>query len=265
MTDWGSTLSPPEVIRDALASGYDGAELWWPGDERVQRAVQREIEQSGAVLSLLVASHDPQPGSHLRELDNQICAIADSGIPATHVTLHAGRDYWVDDDHDRLADWIAEARQRTGLDILVELHRSRMLYAAHQSDRVLRRHPELRVAFDVSHWLTVAESMLDDQPSAVEIAIERADHVHARIGHPQGPQVNDPEADEWATVVDQHLRWWDRIVARLRDEGKPVTFLAEFGPPDYAPSEPGTRRPLRDQRSSNLWMQRTIRERYRDD
>lgn len=161
-----------------------------------------------------------------------------------------------------LAERMLESRSRTGLDVLLELHRSRMLYSAHASQRILERHPDLRVTFDVSHWLVVAESMLADQRPAVDLAIERADHIHARIGHPQGPQVNDPEAEEWTAVVDQHLRWWDDIVGRLRSEGRAVTFLAEFGPVDYAPSTPGTRLPLRDPESSNLWMMRLLRERY---
>lgn len=262
MTDWGETLSPGDLVDAALAQGYDGVEAWWPGDPLDRDELTAAAKRSGAVLSLLVGSADPQPESHVRDLDDQVESIVHSGIDPVHVTLHAGRDHWDDRDQDLVAAWVCAARSSTGLDILVEMHRARILYAAHHSRRVLARHPGLRVTFDVSHWLAVAESMLADQPDAIDQAIDRADHIHARIGHPQGPQVNDPQSHEWAPVVEQHLLWWDRIVERLRREGKPVTFLAEFGPPDYAPSEPGTRRPLRDQKVSNLWMQRTIRSRY---
>ena len=55
----------------------------------------------------------------------------------------------------------------------------------------------LRVTFDVSHWCNVHESLLADQQETVDMTLQRVDHIHARIGHPEGPQVNDPRAPEW--------------------------------------------------------------------
>ncbi|WP_334152766.1 sugar phosphate isomerase/epimerase family protein [Microbacterium sp.] len=263
MTDWVAAAPVGDLVARAVEQGYDGVEVWWPRDPELQRRLGGVVASTGAALSLLVGSAHPDPATHIAEIERQLHDVSRSGCTPLHVTLHAGRDHWSDADHDRLAERIVESRSTTGLDILVELHRSRMLYAAHAARRILERHPDLRVTFDVSHWLVVAESMLEDQSDAIELAIARSDHVHARIGHPQGPQVNDPEAAEWCEVVEQHLRWWDRIVHRLRSEGRPVTFLAEFGPIDYAPSEPGSRRPLRDPESSNRWMQRVLRDRYR--
>lgn len=263
MTDWVTPLPAVELVAHALEQGYDGIEAWWPAEPAAQRMLRAAVENAGVELSLLVGSAQPEPATHIAEIERQLRDVAASGLAPLHVTLHAGRDHWDDADHDRLAGTIVDNRQITGLDVLVEMHRSRMLYAAHAARRILQRHRDLRVTFDVSHWLVVAESMLEDQSASVELAIERADHVHARIGHPQGPQVNDPEAEEWREVVDQHLQWWDKIVRRLRSEGRPVTFLAEFGPVDYAPSAPGTRQPIRDPEASNQWMQHVLRERYR--
>ncbi|WP_435748399.1 sugar phosphate isomerase/epimerase family protein [Microbacterium sp. PMB16] len=264
MTDWVAPLPPAELFASAREQGYDGVEMWWPADPARQRDLRAVVERSDARVSLLATSGHSDPRTHIAELQRTLREISESGISPLHVTLHAGRDHWDDGDHDRLADAIRATRADTALDVLVELHRARMLFAAHAARRILERHPDLRVTFDISHWLVVAESMLDDQTSAVDLAIDRADHIHARIGHPQGPQVNDPEAPEWREVVGRHLQWWDRIVERLRNEGRPVTFLAEFGPVDYAPSEAGSRVPLRDPASSNRWMLRTLRERYRE-
>lgn len=262
MTDWGTELPPGALIDAALDQGYDGVEAWWPDTVDRQRELRAAAESTGARLSLLIGSHSPLPTAHVAELHRKTQEVADSGLDPLHITLHAGRDHWPDPDQDRLVEWIRGARASTDLDILVEMHRSRMLFAAHAAQRIFDRHPDLRVTFDISHWLVVAESMLADQQDAAATAIARADHVHARIGHPQGPQVNDPEAPEWAPIVEQHLTWWDSIVARRRSEERPVTFLAEFGPVDYAPSHPGTRVPLRDPAESNLWMQQMLRERY---
>ncbi|GAB1483119.1 hypothetical protein MASR2M78_19350 [Treponema sp.] len=48
-----------------------------------------------------------------------------------------------------------------------------------------------------SRWCTVAESYLEDQKEAVDAALSRTDHIHARVGFPEGPQVGDPAAPEW--------------------------------------------------------------------
>ena len=126
----------------------------------------------------------------------------------------------------------------------------------------MAENPELKLTFDLSHWCSVSESYLEDQEETVNLAIERAAHIHARIGHPEGPQVNDPRVPEWETAVDTHFGWWDKIVERKKREGVRITFLTEFGPPDYMPTLPGTRQPLANQWEINVYMMRLIRERY---
>jgi hypothetical protein len=94
------------------------------------------------------------------------------------------------------------------------------------------------------------------------MALQRTDHLHARIGHPEGPQVNDPRAPEWEGAVKAHLEWWDKIAAFKKAEGKPLTVLTEFGPPDYMPTTPYTRKPLADQWAINVHMMQLLRKRY---
>jgi hypothetical protein len=43
---------------------------------------------------------------------------------------------------------------------------------------------------------------------AIELAIERAEHVHARVGYPEGPQVPNPRVAEWEQALQKHLYWW---------------------------------------------------------
>jgi hypothetical protein len=122
--------------------------------------------------------------------------------------------------------------------------------------------PGLRITFDVSHWCNVHESLLADQPETLALAIQRVDHIHARIGHPEGPQVNDPRAPEWDTAVKAHLAWWDQIVNLKKQKGDTLTILTEFGPADYMPTLPYTRKPLSDQWAINVYMMQLLRQRY---
>jgi hypothetical protein len=105
--------------------------------------------------------------------------------------------------------------------------------------------------------------LLHDQEEAVQLTLERTDHIHARIGHQEGPQVNDPRAPEWAGTVKRHLEWWDKIVEmKIKDGTRKLTILTEFGPPDYMPTLPYTRQPLSDQWAINVHMMNLLKKRY---
>ena len=71
------------------------------------------------------------------------------------------------------------------------------MFAASLTRQYMEKIPELKLTFDVSHWCNVHESMLADQQETMNMALQRVEHIHARIGHPEGPQVNDPRAPEW--------------------------------------------------------------------
>jgi hypothetical protein len=48
------------------------------------------------------------------------------------------------------------------------------------------------VGYDGLEMTNVHESLLVDQTEAVELVIAHNDRVHSRIGHTEGPQVNNP-------------------------------------------------------------------------
>jgi hypothetical protein len=76
----------------------------------------------------------------------------------------------------------------------------------------MEKHSSLRLTLDISHWCNVHESLLNDQLETVKLAISRTDHIHTRVGHAEGPQVNDPRAPEWKDAVSAHFGWWDQVV-----------------------------------------------------
>ena len=137
-----------------------------------------------------------------------------------------------------------------------------MLFAAPVARQYFEKIPGLRITLDASHWCNVSESLLKDQQATMDLALARVDHVHARIGHAQGPQVNDPRAPEWEGAVEAHFAWWDKVVALKKERGETLTMLTEFGPPNYMPTLPYTRQPLADQWAINVHMMHLLRKRY---
>ncbi len=90
-----------------------------------------------------------------------------------------------------------------------ETHRGKWSFATHITHQYLLNNPEIRITLDISHWFNVAETLLEDQPGAVELAIQHADHLHARIGFQEGAQVIDPRISANKELLDAHLSVWD--------------------------------------------------------
>ena len=88
-------------------------------------------------------------------------------------------------------------------------------------------------------------------------------YIHARIGHEEAPQVNDPAAPEWADHLQRYYQWWDSIIEMNKSTGASKMYICpEFGPVPYMPAKPYTREPIADQDSVNLWMLRQLKKRY---
>ena len=263
-TNWGFDGTLDAYCAKAKKEGYDGIEIWWPMEKKGQEELFAALQAHGLEVGFLCGGQQPDFSAHLATFKQMTDEAALNTVQRPlYLNCHSGRDYFSYDQNCAFLDHTRALAAKTGLTICHETHRSRMLFAAPVARTYLEKDPGLRVTFDVSHWCNVSESFLQDQQSTVDMTLERVDHIHARIGHPEGPQVNDPRAPEWKAAVDAHFAWWDVVVARKKKEGRRLTILTEFGPPDYMPTMPYTRRPLGDQWAINAHMMRVIRERYK--
>jgi sugar phosphate isomerase/epimerase len=259
-TDWGNQAPYDEFCAKARAAGFDGVETWVSMDPQKQAATVAAIRKHGLEVGMLIGGREPDAAAHYASFVAQLpVALAEK---PTYVNCHTGRDWFGTADNQRFFVLTHEAARRTGIPVLHETHRSRALYSAAVAREYLRRDPSLRLTFDVSHWCVVSESLLADQAEAVDLAISRSDHIHARVGHSQAPQVGDPRAPEWQTALNAHLAWWDRIVSLKKAAGAPLTMLSEFGPVPYMPALPYTRQPVSDAWQINVWMMDLFRQRY---
>ena len=263
-TNWGFSGSWDAFCAKAKKDGYDGIEVWCPQDAQNQSEMVAAVRKHELALGFLIGT------SHAGETDfNKIVAnyeqyakLATSFNPV-YINSHTGKDYLTFEQNKRFLDVAATVSEASGIRIMHETHRMRALFAAHIAKQYIEKVPNLRLTLDISHWCNVHESYLDDQPEAVQLALQHTDHIHARVGHPEGPQVNDPRAPEWQTAVQKHLAWWDKIVELKRQKGKSLTVLTEFGPPTYMPTLPYTQQPVADQWDINVYMMKLFKERYK--
>ena len=262
-TSWGFHGSLDEFCAKAKKEGYDGIEIWWPGEQKGQDELFSALKKHQLKVGFLCGGSQSNWKEHLDTFKKATEAAAtNTAQKPLYINCHSGRDHFSFDQNKAFIDHTTQLSKRTGVIICHETHRSRILYSAPVARQFMEKIPELRITLDISHWCNVHESFLQDQPETVAMTLERVDHIHARIGHPEGPQVNDPRAPEWEGAVKAHFDWWDKIVERKKRNGERITFLTEFGPPDYMWSLPYTRQPLADQWAINVHMMHLLRKRY---
>jgi len=262
-TNWGFEGTLRDYISKVKNEGYDGIEIWWPMDERELTELAGLLNENKLEAGFLCGAQDINYTEHFNFFKKMVEAAATNRlIKPLYINCHSGRDYFSYDQNKTFIDFTIALSKKTGIKILHETHRSRIMYSAPAGRNYFDKIPDLRITFDVSHWCNVSESLLANQGETMKIALERTDHIHARIGHPEGPQVNDPRAPEWKEALDSHLAWWDKIVEIKKTSGDTLTMLTEFGPADYMPTEPYSRKPLSDQWAINVYMKDLLRKRY---
>lgn len=266
-TSWGLTGSFDDYCARVRAAGYDGIEMGWPDDAHYRDEVFTALAKHELAVAFICIVLRPDGGfdKHLTAFAKLVENAARlSPRRPLYLDCHSGRDYYSFEQNEifyqrakKVADW-------SGLNVLHETHRARMLYAPAVAREYLQRIPEMRVALDLSHWCVVSESLLEDQADTVEMALARTHAISVRVGHAQGPQVSDPRAPEWRPAVAAHIAWWDKAVAYRKLRGEPIAMTTEFGPAesDYMPTLPYSHKPVADQWAINLHMLQLLRQRY---
>lgn len=262
-TNWGFQGTTDQFCAAAKQEGYDGIEIWWPNDANGQKELFDALKKHDLAVGFLCGGWQTVFQEHLDFFKKVTTAAAKNTVQRPlYINCHSGRDHFSVEQNSAFVEHTIRLSSDTGVTICHETHRSRIMFAAHVTRQYLEKFPALKLTFDVSHWCNVHESMLEDQADTVQLALQRTEHVHARIGHPEGPQVNDPRAPEWEKVVSQHFEWWDKVAERKREKGETMTVLTEFGPPDYMPTLPYTRQAVADQWAINVYMMQVLRKRY---
>ena len=256
---WGLDISDFDACCARIkAAGYDAVEGGSPVDGADFFAC---LDKHGLQLVGQQWTGGANPEEHIASMRQQI-EQALPGKPLL-INFHAGKDWWPQADNIQVAKAAVALSQEYQVPIALEIHRGRMTFCSSSLLPILDAVPELQLTADLSHWCCVAESLLHDQADAVARAIKHSVHIHARVGHAQGPQVNDPRAPEHAQAVEKHLEWWDAIRSQRAAAGAEVlTITPEFGPSGYLPTLPYTQQPVASQWDINLHIMQLLRQRW---
>ena len=259
--EWGNTLPFETFCQHIKAVGYDGIEMALPLDSKEKQEILDILEKYKLeLIGQYWQSFEKDIDEHAKNYEKYLRHLISA--KQIFVNCQTGKDYFNFEQNKRLFDVAKNISMDTGVKIIHETHRGKSLFAANITEEYLTKIPDLRICLDISHWCTVHESLLEDQQEAVDLAIAHTDHIHSRVGHSEGPQVNDPRVPEWSGVLETHLAWWDKVVKTHQKNGTDLTITTEFGPAPYMNAMPFTQMPVANQFEINVFMMNLLKQRY---
>ncbi len=247
------------MVGNIKSAGFDFAEIYIPASAKEEALLFDLLHQ--AAMPFVIHHYQAHGNnfngfaySYQRELEKAVVK------KPLLVNSHTGKDYFSFTENLTLLKIADDISRQSGVKIVHETHRGRCLYSAPASKPFFEALPNLLINADFSHWCCVSESLLEGQETTVQSGISRSHHIHARIGHAQGPQISDPRNKYWQKEKKQFLFWWQQIIsARSSDNIPYLTITPEFGPPPYQWINPVNKTPLGDIFEMNTYMMQWLK------
>ncbi len=266
---WGFRGDLHDAMQRARSHGFDGLEanLHHPALAGLEPAAIREQLQAAglALIVELVTGGDYVPAlnlgpdQHVAELEQHLSRA--QALAPLRISVIAGSDSWPLQQQHHFLERAVQLAEASAVPVSFETHRSRSLFNPWAISELLQAHPKLRLTADLSHWCCVSERLMEPELAPVQAIASRVDHIHARVGHAQGPSVAHPFAPEAAEALAAHQRCWQLFLRCQRERShSPSTITPEFGPDGYLPRLPFTGVPVADLLEINSAMARWIRQ-----
>ena len=260
-TNWGNELSWDAFCDRTKNSGYDGIEVWFPTEKGSQDQLKAALSKHGLEVAFLNGTNKALPfkeslATYIHHFETLI------EWNPVYINCHTGSDFFTFEQNKAFINAANKISKEKDIPIYHETHRGRFSYNLPDTNTYLKAIPDLMLTLDISHWMVVHESLLQGKDELLENVIKQSKHIHARVGHAEGPQVNDPEAPEWKSALDRHMNIWETVIKKEWENGRDVfTITTEFGPPNYLPALPYTQIPVSDQWKANVFIMKAIKER----
>jgi sugar phosphate isomerase/epimerase len=250
-------------------AGFDGVEVYPLNALAEKPSMLQSLEENGLEFSLLHA--EMVEGANIEKYKDaltrnlyELVNYQTTTLKPQFITTQTGREYYDEQQMAECFEICDRISRESGIPIIQETHRNKWSYAAHVVKKYLEKFPSLQLALDISHWFCVSESYLEDQQDALDLAIQHTVHLHARVGHIEGPQVTDPRAPENEEALMHHLLYWDKWIEHLRKSNiSKCTITPEFGPYPYMAHQIRTQTPIASQWEINCFMKDLLRNRYK--
>ena len=140
------------------------------------------------------------------------------------INSHTGSDFYTLSENMAFIEVANELSNQYNIPIYHETHRGRFSFSLPKTIEYIEKNKDLSLTLDISHWLVVHESLLKNRQELLDKIIKRSNHIHARVGFEEGPQVNDPSAPEWKNIVERHLDIWEAVITKNLKEKNNVTI-----------------------------------------
>ena len=261
-TDWGFEEGTEVFIKKAKAYGYDGIETWAPNDKQKQIQILKWLKENNMKIIFLCGSNPSLPFE--KSLSNYKEYLKNTlELSPIAINSHTGSDFYTLSENMAFIEVANELSNQYNIPIYHETHRGRFSFSLPKTIEYIEKNKDLSLTLDISHWLVVHESLLKNRQELLDKIIKRSNHIHARVGFEEGPQVNDPSAPEWKNIVERHLDIWEAVITKNLNEKNNVTITTEFGPPNYMPTLPITKKPTSDQWNSNVFIMKALKKRIK--
>ncbi|MHA8067372.1 sugar phosphate isomerase/epimerase family protein [Aquirufa sp. ROCK2-A2] len=267
-TYWGCEhQSAKEFLSHVIENGYNGVEINFPDDPHFISEFMDELEKirKNSHPNFLFIGQQVLPlkkesiAEYTQRLTERLRFL--TSLKPNAINSHTGKDYYDFDDNCQIIEIAEEIASQAGIPLWHEIHRGRFSFHLKTLLNYLDKYPTLKLVADFSHFCVVSESDLSDQQEVLSRIYPHIQHIHARVGFEEGPQLNNPFAPEWKAYLEHYLAWWKDILdLHTKRHSVPMTITPEFGPYPYMPQEPFTKKPLSIQWDINLQMKKFLQQ-----
>ena len=267
-TYWGSEgLCAKAFLDKVLSHGFDGVEINFPDEQQFIDEFMSELERIRKtshpefifIAQQVLSNEKETVEAYAERLTNRLNFLLE--LKPNAINSHTGKDFFEFEENCTIIEKVEELGRAAGIPIWHEIHRGRFSFHLRTLLDYLNIFPNLKLIADLSHFCVVSESDLSDQQELLTRIYPNIQHIHARVGFEQSPQVNHPFAPEWKKHLDLYTTWWKEIIALQSQNGAAqMTITPEVGPFPYMPQAPFTQQPLADQWEVNRLMKKYLQE-----
>jgi sugar phosphate isomerase/epimerase len=261
---WGLDQPWETCFPKIKSEGFTGIE-WLLVDAKDQDRFASLMKAHEFDFVAIAATSGDTVAAHVKSFESQFRRATELG--AIQLTMHSGQDRWSQRDSETYFKEVLDVERSNKLPVAHETHRGRIFFNPWVTRPLLEKFESIKLCCDFSHWVCVAErnNWDDDDGAILKLCAQRCIHIHARVGYPEGPQVPDPSAPEYAVDLASHESCWDAIWRAQRARGMRYSTVApEFGPPGYLHTLPHTNVPVADLAKVVEWMARRLKKRFLD-